>query len=720
MPGYTETNGRRLIPSGRGHKIYSITSVEFGTTDFYGQNLPVYEYNTIPFAISVKDDGVVELAQTSGTESLNPADAVTRTLLTIQSYKTWTTNSKGQVIISKPITAAGGGTIKVKAVGQTVVLDTTPPTILAITPSGSGVSVGTDVTVTLSESILRGASGTIDLWNETLNTLIESFNVASAPTSGPGSIVVNLNQFTLDPSSNLPAGCQISVRISSGAIKDLNNNGIVAVTGSSWSFTTQPVVPTITTMSPDVVVTSVASINSILTSWAADPVGTAPSGKTAYEPRVIGLNSIVSGMTISNKNMPMLVYIRLVGTFGHSVINGWNEPSCSNYVNGVITLSNNTNIALWRMEARAVNGTTAYNGGLIAATNCTGGGIYKTVVRGWPHQLIQGTYGTTATGIKHTGCNNFAVEDVVTLFIYDSCINSFGASSGLIWRGNMGRHSGGNSFKIASFAITNDHLVEGNYEDKVFHPYKSLHGDWFQVNNNPQVANDGGVLNRITFRYNVGIRGHWTGQYNPNQNGQQSDVTQFVFCSPAESTSVGPHLFEENLVVTAQQRGVSRIPGTGVLTTRRNTMLDGVYPVGQTGQSPFPRIVSTDISSENFITAPAWDPTYLVNEGTNSIRKEVSADRHEILDEHMAIPTDLTSLWQIRPRSGQRTDPFYSTPSQRVGCYGYWTKMYLGDATVLPSKRGWPVDRIFVEDFDPNNNFNGTFTGSYDSNGDAV
>lgn len=719
MPGYTETSGRRLIPSGVGHQLYSITSVEFGTTDFYGPNLPVVEYNTIPFAISVKADGVIELAQTAGTETLNPADTIARTLMTIQSYKTWTTNGQGTVIISNPITAAGGGTIKVKAVGQTVVLDTTPPVPVAISPNTSGISVDVSPTLTFSESVVRGASGTITLWNETLNSSIEVFNVATAPTSGAGSLAVSLNQVVIDPTNALPSGCQISVKISAGALKDLNNNSIVAVTGSLWSFTTQPAIPVTSTMTPDVVV-SAGNINSILTSWAADPVGTAPAGKSAYERRVIGYNTIPAGLTISNKNMPMEVYIRPVGTYGFDVINGWNEPSCSTYINGVLTISNSNNIYFFRSDIRA-SGTGTYNSGICQITNCTNSGVISSVIRGWPHQLVQGSYGTTATGIKQTGGSNITIKDVVTLFIYDSDVNTFGTTNGLLWSGIMGRHSGGNSLKVASFANVTDLTIENCMQDRVFHPYKGLHGDWLQVNNNNQVANDGGILNRLIIRKNIGYRGHWTGSYNANTNGQFSNVTQFAFINPAEPISTGPHLFEQNLVVTGQANGVTRIPGSSVLTTRYNTMLDSVLPVGQTGQAPFPRIKSTDVSSYNFITGLNYGLPIVANEGTNGIVKLVSVDHHEILDEHMAIPTDLTDLYDIRPKSGTVTDPFYSTPANRVGCYDMWGKLFLGDATMLPSKRGWPVDRIFIEDFDPSNRFGATaYTGAYDVNGDAA
>lgn len=714
MPGYVETTGKKLLPVGSGWKIYDLTTVSVGTIQFFGVNT-LYEYNKAPFAISITEDGDVDVSQNAGTESLNPIDAQTITILNITGYRACKMVD-GSLVISPTL-----GAHAVKATGQTVVTDTTPPTITSVNPSGTAVSRSAQPTYTCSEDVVRGASGSLTLWNETLNSAFETFNVATAPTSGPGGIAITANQIQLFPSSDFPGDCVISLRATAGAVKDLNNNNLAAITTGILGFTTQPVVTPISSFAPDVVVTTATALNNLLNSWASNPSGTAPAGKTAFQDRVIGISATINGLTISGKNMPMKCYIRAVGTFGFTSMNGCNEPSCSTYINGVLTISGCNNIYGWRLDVRAANGTTTYSSGLVAISNSTNCGFMKSVIRGWPHQLIPGTYGTTATGVKQTGGSNILIEDVVCLYVYDSEINTFGTTAGLTWRGCMARHTGGNSFKVASLATASDLLIEACYQARSYHPYKNLHGDWLQVNNNPKVANDGGVLHRLKIQYCVGYRGHWTGQYWPNSNGQQSDVTQFGFINPAEPTSTGPHDFNDNLVITGQSRGVARIPGSSIMNTKRNTMLDPVLPVGQNGQSPFPRIISTDVSEENYITAPAWDATVVVNQGTNGIRKAVSADHHEILDEHMAIPTDLTDLYDIRPRSGTRSDPFYATPSQRWGCYNYWTKMLLGDSTVLPSKRGWPVDRIFIEDFDPSNRFGATnYTGNYDGNGDPA
>ena len=715
MPGYTENTGKRLLPVGAGWKIYDLTTLSAGTIQYYGVNA-VVEYNQAPFAISIDEDGGVAVSQNAGTESANPVDAQTITILNITGYRAC--KLVDNVLVISPTL----GPDNVKTTGQTVVTDTTPPTIDVVSPSGTAVSRDATPTYTCSEDIVRGASGTLTLWNDTLNSAIEVFDVATAPTSGAGSIAINTSQFTLTPSGQLPGGCAISLKATAGALKDLNNNNLAAITTGILSFTTQPVVTPISSFSPDAIVTTATALSNLLNSWASNPSGTAPAGKSALDPRVIGISATLNGLTISGKNMPMQCYIRAVGTFGFTPINGYNEPSCSTYVNGALVLSNCNNIHIWRMDIRAANGTTAYSSGLVQINNCTNSSFIKSVIRGWPHALVQGTYGTTATGIKQTGGSNILIDEVVTLYIYDSNINAFGSIAGLTWKRIMGRHSGGNCFKVASFCTVSDLQMIANYEDRIFHPYKNLHGDFLQVNNNNKVANDGGVLHRLLMQYNVGYRGHWTGQYSPNQNGQQSDVTQFGFVSPAEPTSTGPHSFVDNLVITGQSRGISRIPGTGVLSALRNTMLDPVLPVGQNGQSPFPRILSADVSADNYITAPAWDATVIVNEGTgNGIRKAVSLDHHEILDEHMAIPTDLTDLYDIRPRLGTRSHPSYSNPAQRWGCYNYWSKLLLGDNTVHLARNGWPCDRIFIEDFDPSNRYGATnYTGNYDGNGDPA
>lgn len=706
MPGYLETNSKRLVPLNSGHFLYDFTATGFGTIRLYGVST-VQEINVHPFAVSVDEDGVVLVSQPNGTESLNPTNGGFSTILTITQYRTCTVVN-GTVVISPQKT---GFVIKVK--GDVLLTDTLPPTVTNISPSSGQVSTTQPITLTFSESIKRG-TGLITIWNETLNSSHETFDMATAPTSGAGSIATSLNQMTFTTASAWPYNNSMSVRVAAGSIQDLNNNNIAAITGATWSFSTVPFVTPNTSFSPDVTVSSVASLLSTLQAWQSNPSGTAPSGKAPLDDRILGYNAPLGTFSWSNLNLPMKVYIRPVGTFGLTSINGVNQPTCSTYISGTVTLTGCTNIIFWRNDIRAPN-TSSFFRGIFASYNCTSCGLIKSVVRGWPHALTQGTYGTTARGIWIEGGANHIQEHNVTLYCYDAGWYLDKNINGFTWRGNMGRHSGGNVLTFGGSTNTvSDVLMENNYMDRNYHPYKSLHGDWVQYNINA-------TTNRVIWRRNVGYHGHWTGQYNPDSNGNVTNACQFLFCSQGNSASTGPNLFEHNLVVTAQQRGVDRIPGTAVLTTNNNTMLDSLMPTSpiiQGSPAPYPRIVSTNISNSNFITAPSSNPSYVVNEGTGGVRKVITASRAEILDEHMAIPTDLTDLYDIRPRVNTITHPSYSNPSARVGCYDLWGKLFLGDNQVVLSKQGWPVASIFIEDFDPLNRFISSYTGVFDANGD--
>ena len=99
MPGYTETLGKKLIPVNSTHKIYDLTAVGFSPIQMYGAPTSVVELNTSPFAISIQDDGTIFISQPSGTESLNPPNNQTQTILTISQYRTYTIVN-GVVVIS--------------------------------------------------------------------------------------------------------------------------------------------------------------------------------------------------------------------------------------------------------------------------------------------------------------------------------------------------------------------------------------------------------------------------------------------------------------------------------------------------------------------------------------------------------------------------------------------------------------------------------------------
>jgi len=710
MTGYPESTGKTLIPISTGHLMYDFTATGFGTINMFNSPGPA-ELNQPPFAISVTPEGVVLVSQANGTEGANPTNVQTVTVLTITSYRTYTTVN-GVTVPSNPKT---GVHIKVK--GQTVTTDVIAPTISAMSPSGSSVAIGSAFTFTMSEPVAKGTSGTIKIWNETTNALIETLDVATAPSSGPGSIAIGTGQVIVTPTSALPYGVDVSIEFSAGVIKDLAGNGIAAVARGVWQVTTVIATTPITTFTPDLVVSSLSAILSTLAAWAADPVTTAPAGKAPLDDRVLGYNAILPGLTINNIHMPMNVYLRPVGVYGSTLAFGKSNPTCSTYINGVTTLNGCTNISLWRNDIRAPN-TGLFNGAILVIKNCTNCHSIKNVARGWAFDLVQGNLGTTQRGIRIDGGTNCSVQYSATLYICDSSVDAYGTVNSPIFRGLMGRHSGGNFQKLATGSVISDLLREFCFTDRVFHPYKKLHGDDFQFN-------DGAISHRQNFRYNVNFRGYWTASYDPDADGYSSNATQTLYQSKGGSTSTGPHSFNQNLVCSGQQRGVDKIPGGSILTTNNNSMIDSIlpnapWPNGQAGRAPWPRIVATDISNDNFITAP--NSAYVVNEGTGGLKLICSSDHHEILAYHEAVPTHLNDLWDIRPKAGTVTDPFYATPSARIGSYDLWSKLLLGDSQAVLSKQGWPTRQIFIEDFDRGDNFSGLHDTSmnFDANGDSV
>jgi len=109
--------------------------------------------------------------------------------------------------------------------------DGTAPTVLSFSPSdeATAVSVGSNVTLTFSESIQRG-TGTIYL-KTAAGTVIESFNAASSPR-----ITISGNTLVIDPTANLANATGYRVEFSSGNVLDLAGNAYTGTT--SYNFTT--------------------------------------------------------------------------------------------------------------------------------------------------------------------------------------------------------------------------------------------------------------------------------------------------------------------------------------------------------------------------------------------------------------------------------------------------------------------------------------------------
>ncbi len=123
-------------------------------------------------------------------------------------------------------------------------LDNTPPTVQSFSPAdeATGVTVGSDIVLSFSEAIQRGA-GTIVL-RTAAGVAIETYQAASA-----AQISINGNVLTLNPSVDLLPGTGYRVDFDFGSVKDLAGNVYVGTT--TYNFTTLGSTSTVPTLGDD-------------------------------------------------------------------------------------------------------------------------------------------------------------------------------------------------------------------------------------------------------------------------------------------------------------------------------------------------------------------------------------------------------------------------------------------------------------------------------------
>jgi Ca2+-binding RTX toxin-like protein len=122
---------------------------------------------------------------------------------------------------------------------QVALPDTTAPTVSTFSPmdGATGVTVGSNIVVTFSETIARG-TGNIELRaGSATGTLVESFNTATSTR-----LTLSNNQLTIDPTANLSNSTQYFVVMASGSIKDSAGNDYTGT--STYDFTTVAARPT--------------------------------------------------------------------------------------------------------------------------------------------------------------------------------------------------------------------------------------------------------------------------------------------------------------------------------------------------------------------------------------------------------------------------------------------------------------------------------------------
>ena len=121
---------------------------------------------------------------------------------------------------------------------QLASLDLTPPTVSIFNPAdGTGsVAVGSNITITFSESIQKGAGNIEIRQGSASGTLIESFNVTTnARVSVSGSTL------TIDPTSNLSESVQYFVVIPTGSIRDLTGNNYAGINTYDFTANASPI-----------------------------------------------------------------------------------------------------------------------------------------------------------------------------------------------------------------------------------------------------------------------------------------------------------------------------------------------------------------------------------------------------------------------------------------------------------------------------------------------
>ncbi|MEJ7674063.1 MAG: Ig-like domain-containing protein [Chitinophagaceae bacterium] len=117
--------------------------------------------------------------------------------------------------------------------------DITPPSISTLLPSNNATNVSTSfpASITFSETIQKGAAGTISIKKLSDNSVIQIINTTNA------TVIVSGSSVSFDVNS-LAFNTTYYVEISNGAFKDLSNNNFAGITGNTtWRFTTSATPP---------------------------------------------------------------------------------------------------------------------------------------------------------------------------------------------------------------------------------------------------------------------------------------------------------------------------------------------------------------------------------------------------------------------------------------------------------------------------------------------
>lgn len=202
-------------------------------------DLTTYFGNTTPPTVSITDNtaGVAtgnvtySLAFSQAVTGLSTSDfsVVNGTVLSVSgsgaSYAVVVApaaNTEGSMTLALKASAvsdsAGNTNAQTSAAAQAV--DTLAPSVTGVSPANlaTGVAVGSNIVLTFSEAIQRGA-GTITIRDGAGNT------VASYDAASSGNLSVSGSTLTIDPSADLAVSTSYSVTMSAGSVRDGAGNG---------------------------------------------------------------------------------------------------------------------------------------------------------------------------------------------------------------------------------------------------------------------------------------------------------------------------------------------------------------------------------------------------------------------------------------------------------------------------------------------------------------
>lgn len=141
-------------------------------------------------------------------------------------YLTYTAATTGQRNFTLVLNDGDGGTSAPYAFTMTGT-DGTAPTLSSSTPADDATAVMTSVSpaIVFSEAVKFG-TGKIYLVDVAANSVVETFDVATAQGTADGQVSISTGTLTINPTASLGYGKTYAIKIDSGAINDLAGNAM--------------------------------------------------------------------------------------------------------------------------------------------------------------------------------------------------------------------------------------------------------------------------------------------------------------------------------------------------------------------------------------------------------------------------------------------------------------------------------------------------------------